>query len=76
MPEFPKIEKAHWSEATDKELIADEVGFTYPNLHRRVEQIDGAPARKYKAGIYDQRNSYRVTDYSTHDEESTTCEIP
>lgn len=54
------------------EADRDEVGFTHPNLHRR---IDTQEPRKYQLGIYG-LDSYRSTEINLHDEESTTDEIP
>lgn len=54
------------------EETRDEAGFTHPNLHRR---IDTDEPEKYELGIYG-LDSYRLTDTSLHDEESTTSEIP
>ena len=68
------------------------VGYTNPNLHRRIED-DLPPAgsnypfvhydqygvpykQSFVLGIWDGVNSYRTTTTYTHDEESTTCEIP
>ena len=66
---------------TTEEQAKDDLGFTHPNLHRRVDvqqptdPREVAP-RKYTVGVYDKINSYRTTEISYHDEESTTCEIP
>lgn len=54
------------------EETRDIVGFTHPNLHRR---IDSDNPEKHELGIYGV-NSYRIINTSTHDEESTTSEIP
>lgn len=49
------------------------VGFTNPNLHKRMNSDTGDVT--YKFGIYG-TNAYRYTETSEHDEESETCEIP
>lgn len=71
----------------------DELGYTNPNLHRRVDQdpdipvgsdypfvyydSEGVPYKQNVViGVWDGVNSYRTTTTFTHDEESTTCEIP
>lgn len=56
--------------------LKDANGFTHPNLHRRIDTPpDGSINRKYTLSIYG-ADSYRTTEYITHDEESTTSEIP
>lgn len=62
------------------ELERDAVGFTNPNLHRRIDPQPPTDAyevapRDYMLGIYDVY-SYRTTQINTHDEESTTSEVP
>lgn len=65
---------------TDEEKQRDDVGFTHPNLHRRVDSKDPADypeksPRDYKLsiqGLY----SLRTTIKNTHDEESNEEEIP
>ena len=59
----------------------DEHGFTNPNLHRRVDPQNPSSAeevapRQYVLGVYDGIHSFRTEIISTHDEESTTSEIP
>lgn len=62
----------------EKEL--DDRGFTNPNLHRRIDPKEPtdpelvAPSN-YSLGIYGP-HSYRTQTLHTHDEESTTSEIP
>lgn len=51
----------------------DTDGFTNPNLHRRT--YTPAINTEYSFGIYG-LNSFRTTEFVTHDEESTTSEIP
>lgn len=80
------IDKFRTAEGTAKPLTPedeerDRIGFTHPNLHRRVDPQtptdprETAP-REYILGVYDKINSYRTENISYHDEESTTCEIP
>lgn len=66
----------------DKEALdKDELGFTNLNLHRRVDPVDPekdsgeVQPRDYIIGIQG-TDSYRTTIINTHDEESTTQEIP
>ena len=63
---------------TPEEQAKDDLGFTHPNLHRRIDPPVGTEERpkKYTLGVYDKIHSYRTVDSSCHDEESTTCEIP
>ena len=70
-----------------------ELGYTNPNLHRRIDldpiiepgqeyafiyrDKDGVPYKQdITLSIWDGLHSYRTTETITHDEESTTCEIP
>lgn len=66
---------------TPEEQAKDDLGFTHPNLHRRIDPQPPTDPREvrersYTIGVYDKLNSYRTTEISYHDEESTTCEIP
>lgn len=66
---------------TPEEEAKDQLGFTNPNLHRRIDpQTPADPKevrpREYTIGVYDGINSYRTTQIFYHDEESTTSEIP
>lgn len=65
---------------TVDEQAKDDIGYTNPNLHRRVDpqqptDPDKVKPDSYQLGIYG-TNSYRTTTTYYHDEESTTCEIP
>jgi hypothetical protein len=61
------------------------VGFTNPNLHRRIDPKEPPEAenpldqelapREYSLEIHG-TNSYRTTTITVHDEDSTTSEIP
>lgn len=54
----------------------DDVGFTHPNLHRRIyTPPDGSMNHNYEFSIQGV-NSYRMTEIAAHDEESTTSEVP
>ena len=77
--EVPKTASGVTKVATEEDIQRDIQGFTYPNLHRRVEpsRSEGEVAdRKYTIGIYDGLHSTVTVERFTHDEESTTCEIP
>lgn len=62
-------------------LAKDEVGFTHPNLHRRIDPQEPTPEsgelapREYSVNICG-KNSYRTTTICVHDEDSETSEIP
>lgn len=57
----------------------DARGYTNPNLDRRIAKVDpipeGALDTEYELFIQGS-HSYRLTTQITHDEESTTSEIP
>lgn len=73
---IPQIGQGPAKEVKLDDLERDKLGFTHPNLHRRIFRYpEGSGNRKYKLGIYGY-NSYRTTEIITHDEESTTSEIP
>lgn len=71
--------------ADEEALAKDELGFTNPNLHRRVDPQEPPVAdnplnqeiapRGYQISIQNLR-SYRTTQINVHDEESIDCEIP
>lgn len=66
---------------TSEEEAKDTLGFTNPNLHRRIDphtptDTKEVKPREYIIGVYDKINSYRTTQIFYHDEESTTSEIP
>lgn len=60
--------------ANEQDLARDDMGYTNPNLHRRINtsQSDNISVT---VGIYGV-DSYRTIEYKVHDEESTTSEIP
>lgn len=66
-------------EDNSAEADKDEVGFTNPNLHRRMktelEKPDDVLDMEISLRVQGVE-SYRTTSYTVHDEESTTCEIP
>lgn len=76
MEQYGKMASGPMKPADAKDLIKDEIGFTNPNLHRRIETETEEGQKRYTIGVYDHQHSYKTVDYSTHDEESTTCEIP
>lgn len=71
--------------ANEEDLARDELGFTNPNFHRRVEPHEPLAAdnilnqevedRSYKLNLMDVY-SYRTTEIHVHDENSVTSEIP
>ena len=73
----PATKVSEDAKVVDPEAKAkDDVGFTHPNLHRRIyTPSDGSLHHKYELGI-EGTCSYRTTETITHDEESTTSEIP
>lgn len=82
MPEFPTMSQGpgHFIPDSGEEMDKDQLGFTNPNLHRRIDPqpyfLDGRSVENsYTISIYG-HNSYRTTSVPLHDEESTTCEIP
>ena len=81
MNEDLKMASGVAKELSEDDKIRDDVGFTNPNLHRRVDpQTPSDPRetapRSYTIGVYDGIHSFRTTEVFYHDEESTTCEIP
>ena len=80
--EFPKTAQGVAVPADAEALQKDAHGFTNPNLHRRIDPQQPAPGsgevapKDYIIGVYDGLHSYRTEIINTHDEESTTCEIP
>ena len=76
MSTFTKMGQGPAVLASDEDVARDEVGFTHPNLHRRIyTPPEGTSDRVHSLGIYG-LNSYRMTEYKLHDEESTDSEIP
>lgn len=82
---FPQIGQGPSRIASDEDLARDELGFTAPNLHRRVDpqapkiaddirNQEVAP-RSYQLGIQNV-HSYRTTNIHVHDENSVDSEIP
>lgn len=62
--------------ASEDDLVKDAIGYTNPNLHRRVATSPGGVgSRNYKLSICG-TESYRTVETVTHDEESITSEIP
>lgn len=77
----PKMGQGPAVELTTEEEYKDsEIGFTNPNLHRRVDPKSPTDpqeikSREYNLGIYG-TESYRTTTVYLHDEDSETSEIP
>lgn len=71
----------HYVEDPSEELTKDTIGFTGPNLHRRIDPQqppESSPClspNSYSLGIYGMDSYRTVTEY-VHDENSTTSEIP
>ena len=80
--EFPTTAHGVAVPASEEDIQQDEHGMTNPNLHRRIDPKQPAPdsgevaPKSYIIGVYDGLHSYRTEIIHTHDEESTTCEIP
>lgn len=77
VPDLYGLQIAH--EASAEDLERDANRYTHPNLHRRVRHVDALPegASGVDYSLFIQGGcSYRNTRYITHDEESTTSEIP
>lgn len=70
--ELPKMGQGSAKPATETDLAHDAAGFTNPNLHQRINPTGNAT---YGTGIYNV-DLYRTKTLSTHDESSTTNEIP
>lgn len=82
MPEFPTMGQGpgYFIDPSSLDQELDDLGFTNPNLHRRIDPqeptTEGAVApNSYVIGIYG-KNSHRTVTLYLHDEESTTSEIP
>lgn len=82
---YPVMGQGPAKPASAADLARDELGFTHPNLHRRVDPHDPPIAdnplnqevapRSYQLEIQNV-HSYRTTQLNVHDEESIDCEIP
>lgn len=82
MRSYPMIGQGPATRATAEDEARDALGFTHPNLHRRVfpqsESTVGEyeyVGRTYQLMIQG-NNSYRTTTMYVHDENSTESEIP
>ena len=82
MPDFPRMGQGpgYFIDPASEEQVLDDIGFTNPNLHRRIDPqeptTEGAVApNSYSIGIYG-KNSHRTVKLHLHDEESTTSETP
>lgn len=79
MIRFPKTADGVAVPATEEDIERDQIGYTTPNLHRRVDPSHPDTEvrdRKYTLGVYDGIHSMRTVEQFFHDEESETCEIP
>ena len=81
MVDIPKTAQGEAKLATQTDISHDMGGITHPNLHRRIDNEDTPEEQgevkpdRYKITV-SAVNSYRTTIHTTHDEESTTSEIP
>ena len=80
--DIPETARGAMKPCSEEDIQRDQLGFTNPNLHRRVDN-EIAPTdpkevrpRTYEIGVWDGVNSYRTEEVYYHDEESTTSEIP
>lgn len=81
MVDYPKTAQGPAKPADNTDLNHDQVGLTYPNLHRRIDNevtpLDpGEVAPDTYSICVSGVNSYRTTTSITHDENSTTSEVP
>lgn len=82
MPEFPTMGQGPgtYVDSDSEEQVLDDIGFTNPNLHRRIDpQPDPFPGavapNSYSISIHG-KDSYRTVTLHTHDEDSDESEIP
>lgn len=76
LTDFIKLGQGPSKLADAEDIIRDNNGYTNPNLHRRTyTNIPILENTKYSFGIYGV-DSYRTVETVTHNEESTTSEIP
>jgi len=85
--QYPVIGQGPARPADSDDLARDELGFTHPNLHRRIMNPGQDPQRaenplnqeiaprNYKLQIQNV-HSYRTTQLNVHDEDSIDSEIP
>lgn len=82
---YPRAGQGPARLADESDLERDALGFTHPNLHRRVDPQDPDTAdseynqEKYPRGyqlMIQNVHSYRTTTINAHDEESIDSEIP
>lgn len=82
---YPRVGQGPARPATEEELAKDTLGFTNPNLHRRIDPhdppiVEDPKAQELKPRDYEltiqHLHSYRTTTINSHDEESTYSEVP
>ena len=56
-------------------VITTEAAVTNPDLHRSIASADMTDGKVFRLRVQGV-NSYRIKEYSTHDEESNDSEIP
>lgn len=82
--QFPQSAQGPAKIATAADLAKDKLGYTNPNLHRRVNSPAELSTQEKAAGVLDKTykftvagtDSYRTVEIITHDEESETDEVP
>lgn len=71
--------------ASQEDLDRDALGFTHPNLHRRVDpkapeiadcELNQEQLKRSYGLTIQNVTSYQTTHINTHDEDSTSVEIP
>ena len=63
--------------ANSADIARDELGYTNPNLHRRIDcDISETNRPTEYSLLVGNVNSYRTTRVTLHDEDSTTTEVP
>ena len=76
--ELPTTGQGNMKPLSPEDQERDDIGFTNPNLHRRIEhnvnEGEVGP-RNYNLAIQT-IYSYRTTEYATHDEDGVSSDIP
>ena len=83
--QYPVMGQGPATPASEEDLARDELGFTNPNLHRRIDPQEPPVAddprnqevapRSYQLDVQNV-HSYRTTTINVHDEDSTDDETP
>lgn len=75
--EFTYVAQGVWKHIDEKDTLRNnryKKGYTHPELYR-IKAIEENSDRNVTVDVYG-LNSYRLTEYYTHDEDSTDSEIP